>query len=347
MKDNKIYILDMPKLDQALQEFVNANAGTTINREDNDNEIKLELTDGTRRGILHIYKKDGGNVSHYEQGDWVAIAESCWSYLFVNYGMQIRTSVLPTIHGVERVDFDAFIDCFRDTNNYTITDKPLPPGAEASIVITDKCGASVHLNYYTKKKSVLIQGAATRLLITIVSECVNTIPQANSNLLDTILPPDRNGTLPIDSDINNHITNMAPIAGSKIEKLINTSLTLINSGLMVDDFSCFSASILRALDAIINERIKQVAAAVVSYGDYFVGDPAGGYKMRADNNPFAANPEIADLLSEAYTYYHNHRHPIAHTDHQNVETTRILCYEEALLEIRDALQLINNICETW
>ena len=69
--------------------------------------------------------------------------------------------------------------------------------------------------------------------------------------------------------------------------------------------------------------------------------------MKNESNPFGTDEELISLMEESYTYYHNHRHPIAHTDHQNVETTRILTYDEAVMEIRDSLQLINRICEKW
>ena len=194
---------------------------------------------------------------------------------------------------------------------------------------------------------MLIQGAVTKLLVDIVSECLEVIPQANRLMLDKILPPDRNCRSSLDAKIEAHINNIEPIKGGKIEKMIKTSLVLVNSGVVVEDYSCFSASILRALDATINGKISQVAGPVTSYGKYFEGSSACGYKIVEKNNPFPDDIELAQLLADAYTSSHTHRHPIAHTDHQNVETTRILTYEEAVMEVKDTLNFINRIYEKW
>lgn len=346
MKDNHRYAIEVSKIEMALEEFKNNNKGINIARIDNAKEIKIEITDGTRKGILHLYRKKGGNFSHSEQGGWIAIAENCWRHLLTKYGMQMEHCVLPSISNVEKVDFEAFLDCFKDTDDYQINNRTLPSGAEYNVEIVDKQEAKVILTYYGSKK-MLIQGSVTKLLVDIVSESIDVIPQADKLLLDKILPPDLNGRALLDINIDAHIKNTEPFKGGKIEKMINTSLVLANSGIIVDDYSCFSTSILRALDAMINGKISQVDGPVLNYYDYFEGNSSCGYKMKESNNPFPDDTDLSQLLADAYTYYHNHRHPIAHTDHQNVETSCILTYEEAIMEIKDTLYLINKICEKW
>lgn len=56
MKDTHRYVIEMANLDTALKEFAQMNQGISINRTDNDNEIRLEITDGSRKGILCITK---------------------------------------------------------------------------------------------------------------------------------------------------------------------------------------------------------------------------------------------------------------------------------------------------
>lgn len=347
MKDNHRYAIEVSKIEIALDEFKNNNQGINVLRTDSDKEIKLEITDGTRKGILHLYRKKGGNFSHSEQGGWVAIAEACWRHLLTKYGMQMIHCVLPSISDVEKVDFEAFLDCFKNLGEYKVTNRTnIPQGAVYDVEIIDRQEAKVILTYYGSKKMV-IQGSVTKLLVDIVSECIDVIPQADKLLLDKILPPDINGRALIDANIEAHIKNTEPFKGGKVEKMINTSLVLANSGIIVDDYSCFSTSILRALDAMINGKISQVDGPVLNYHDYFEGNSSCGYKMKEGQNPFPDDANISQLLADAYTYYHNHRHPIAHTDHQNVETSRILTYDEAIMEIKDTLNLINMICEKW
>lgn len=345
-KDSHSYVIETSKIEVAIEEFKNNNRGINIARTDNNKEIKLEITDGKRKGILHLYRKKGGNFSHYEQGNWAVMAEACWRYLLTKYGMQMEQCTLPTISDVEKVDFEAFLDCFKDTGDYKIINRTLPLGAEYSVEIIDKQEAKVILTFYESRK-IVIQGTVTKLLVDIVSECIDVIPQADKLLLDKILPPDINGRTLIDPNIDTHIKNTEPFKGGKVEKMINTSLILANSGIIVDDYSCFVTSILRALDAIINLKISQVDGPVESYHDYFEGNSSCGYKMKEDRNPFPDDVELSQLLAEAYTYYHNHRHPIAHTDHQNVETSRILTYYEAIMEIKDTLNFIDMICKKW
>lgn len=347
MKDKRVYIIDVEQLDAVLSEFATANGGITISRTDNSNEIKLDLIDGDRKGILHLYHKGGGNYSHYEQGEWNEIAVACWSFIHTRLGKVVEPKVLPAIKKVEQVDFESFVDCFKDSEDYTVENKDCKAlGGGTIYVIEDNKCAKVSLTYFNNK-TMLIQGASTGLLVKVLTECIDTIPQADQSLIDAILPPDKQVKTVIDADIKKHIDNMIPISGGKIEKLVNTSLTLINSGIVVEDYSPFSTNILRALDAVINGKIAQVAGPVESYHTYFDGNPSSGYKMKNESNPFGTDEELISLMEESYTYYHNHRHPIAHTDHQNVETTRILTYDEAVMEIRDSLQLINRICEKW
>lgn len=56
MKDTHRYVIETANLDTALKEFAQMNQGISINRTDNDNEIRLDITDGSRKGILHLYQ---------------------------------------------------------------------------------------------------------------------------------------------------------------------------------------------------------------------------------------------------------------------------------------------------
>lgn len=97
MKDTHRYVIETANLDIALEEFAQMNQGISINRTDNANEIRLDITDGSRKGILHLYHKNGGNYSHTEQGDWVNIAEACWSYLLTKVWNAIG-ALYPTFY---------------------------------------------------------------------------------------------------------------------------------------------------------------------------------------------------------------------------------------------------------
>ena len=97
MKDTHRYVIETANLDTALKEFAQMNQGISINRTDNDNEIRLDITDGSRKGILHLYHKNGGNYSHTEQGDWVNIAEACWSYLLTKV-WNVIGALYPTFY---------------------------------------------------------------------------------------------------------------------------------------------------------------------------------------------------------------------------------------------------------
>lgn len=54
MKDTHRYVIEMANLDTALKEFAQMNQGISINRTDNDNEIRFDITNGSRKGILHL-----------------------------------------------------------------------------------------------------------------------------------------------------------------------------------------------------------------------------------------------------------------------------------------------------
>lgn len=58
MKDTHRYVIETANLDTALIEFAQMNQEISINRTDNDNEIRFDITDGSRKGILHLYLKN-------------------------------------------------------------------------------------------------------------------------------------------------------------------------------------------------------------------------------------------------------------------------------------------------
>ena len=70
------------------------------------------------------------------------------------------------------------------------------------------------------------------------------------------------------------------------------------------------------------------------------------YKFSSSITTYDHNLGLKSALEEAYTLYHKHRHTTFHVD-SIIESSRILSFDDALDIIKEALRIINRICNNW
>ena len=73
----------------------------------------------------------------------------------------------------------------------------------------------------------------------------------------------------IEKDLNKHFTKTENIEGSILEDFLKTSIALANSGVVVDDYGCYTFGIMKALDGLISKRLLEDAPDFKDYGTYF------------------------------------------------------------------------------
>ena len=215
---------------------------------------------------------------------------------------------------------------------------------------TDKYGANVTANYYNNG-TLTIQGAITPMLVYTWSNCVD--------LLGDLSPVDKEALITLSTttspvrlsqNLEDHITNLTPIKGTKVEALIITSITLVNSGIVCDDNGWISFCILKALDALLSRALTHdnPAYAFDNFGKHFIKDTSGvNHVLQPNNHDFDGKPALKHALEAGYDIYFKERHTSFHIDRTNIETSTMLSYEKAVEVVEDALKAIDRICKNW
>ncbi len=215
---------------------------------------------------------------------------------------------------------------------------------------TDKYGANVTANYYNNG-TLTIQGALTPMLVYTWTNCVDLLGDLNPIDKEALIKLSTTSSPAfLSSNLADYITNLAPIAGTKIEALITTSITLANSGIVCEDNGWIPFCILKALDALLSRALTHdnPANAFDHYGLHFDKDAATGrHTLKATNHDFDRNLPLKHALEAGYDLFYNERHSSFHIDRANVETSTMLSYEKAVDVVVESLKVIDRICKHW
>ena len=151
----------------------------------------------------------------------------------------------------------------------------------------------------------------------------------------------------IDTDLSKHITKMVHISGSKIEAMIKTSIQLVNYAWPLDDYCCFTHSILRALEGLIRKRLMEDSIDTFDNIGEFFQDKDNMFKFKDEITRFDDIPALKNSLEEAYDFYNKNRHAISHVDKANIEASKMMNYDDAVDVINECLKRINRLCNNW
>ncbi|MBF6986483.1 type II toxin-antitoxin system RnlA family toxin [Cupriavidus sp. IK-TO18] len=127
-------------------------------------------------------------------------------------------------------------------------------------------------------------------------------------------------------------------ADEKVKKQFSAALTLEKLDIELEDYSAVAFPALRGLEGIIKQMLIKVGfkpAPKDAIGQYFEQTVVGKWRLTEAN---AAHAGIVwtPVLSDAYTVYFNHRHPLFHMESM-VETTK------TLPSIQDACQIVESV----
>ena len=191
------------------------------------------------------------------------------------------------------------------------------------------------------------QGAVTAFYIELITEIMETISSVPTEVMEDFLAIQPLVGCVIEKDLNKHFTKTENIEGSILEDFLKTSIALANSGVVVDDYGCYTFGIMKALDGLISKRLLEDAPDFKDYGTYFERGKDGNYHFLENVGTYNGNPSLKRALEKAYDFYNKNRHTTFHIDRRNLETSRTLYYDEAVNIIKDGLVIINDLCTNW
>lgn len=347
MARKKHFILDIDSIPSVIEEYFNANTQFEyeISKLD-DKGLLLKIKKGKSQGILNLFYVKG-QVSFSVQGRMQEKAEDCWNYIKQKTSLPNKEHKTYTIRDVSEDDFINYKKCLEEYEDYTVDDVVFSdPNVISRFRVTGKHSATIVFTYY-KNGTLYLQGTMSSLFLSLIVETLPIITTIPSDIITEVINSSITTPILIDEDLEKNIENVEPIKGSVIEKMILSSIQLINSAVPVEDYGCFVLGILKAIDAIISKKIVEISGVSFErYGTYF-GSDDGKITYNFKLPILDYNPNLKKSIEEAYTYFIDKRTASFHIDRTAIETSTILSYDEALDIVRESLKHINNICKNW
>lgn len=347
----KKYSLSVENIDQAACDFIATKLSYSINIEDcNGGKLKkIEIIHNKEKGILNCFIS-GGQVSYNIQGHahLKGICEECWNAIFRNTSIPCPDKKSFTARGIDEEDFDALIEVLSESGEVEIvavnTDNN--PAIRNQYHLKGKYDAKVSVIFY-HNGTLFLQGAVTAFYIEIITEVMEAISSVSAEVVEDFFAIQPLVGCVIEKDLDKHFTKTENIEGSILEDFLKTSIVLANSGVVVDDYGCYTFGIMKALDGLISKRLLEDAPDFKDYGTYFEKCDDGNYHFLKGVGTYNSNLSLKRALEKAYGFYNKNRHSTFHVDRRNLETSRTLSYDEAVNIIKDGLVIMNELCNNW
>lgn len=350
--------LQIDQIGNAVSNFFSERPTASFEIKDLADKIVCKISkEGAKdQATLTMYIKKGGAVSHLVQCtpqrmDLKQLAEDCWTSVVSETSVSVSSCSCYTFRSISEEDYGTFTTIMKESLSYTPEEKEISSGAiKYSTKYTDKYGANVTANYYNNG-TLTIQGALTPMLVYTWTNCVDLLGDLNPVEKEALITLSATSApVRLSSDLKEHISNLAPIVGTKIEAFIITSITLANSGIVCEDNGWISFCILKGLDALLSRALTHdnPANAFANFSSHFDKDvTTGKHVLKSSNHDFDGNVPLKHALEAGYDLFYNERHSSFHIDRGNVETSTMLSYEKAVEVVEESLKVIDRICKHW
>lgn len=345
LKNQSLY---RDKIPGAIEEFVNSVEGLsyTLTSDKNDQHV-YKLTSSKSHIFVSIFYKNNGlvTVSANSSGKLEELTADC-----VNYIVE-KTSLPDTVHKTFSIRDSnvAQYPYFKEAISETLNVEDIgtkDPYVSNRFKVTDSTGASQTITLYANN-TLYFQGRVTPMFITIVGfalEWMTNDVQTLDNYLEL-----KNMVFEFKEDPAEYINDTSHFypEGEFLLKQIRTSLVLANSGIIVDDYSCYTFNILRSLEGLLKLRMLEDTSTFENFKPFFKKDRSTNtYKFEDTVKTYDINLPLKRALERTYTFFKKYRVPTFHVDDE-IETSTTLTYQEAISVIQEAFVHINDICDNW
>lgn len=203
---------------------------------------------------------------------------------------------------------------------------------------------------YYKTGTLMIQGLITTLLIKVFNIAVSIFgaedTSDNGGFLEAIKIP---GVEILSESLEDHFPDRSKFVDTPYESMILTSIKLLNSNVVVPDYSTMSFGALKVLEGIIGMRLEEdeTFKKKESIGSRFLPDETGVGQWKLTTHKLISAPLIK-ALEDAYSFYHAERNTTFHVKIQDPMTSFIYPDKsQALGVVEETIRLINRIIHNW
>lgn len=337
------------KIPNALEAFVmkegNASFTQTTNRDDQD---VYKITVGTANCFVNIYYKVNGltSISYQSSKKLQSFGQRCIDYIIDQTSLPDTLHKTFTINNSNTEQYEYFKEAAKDA--LSVTDIQTKDQSVADrFKVEDGSGASLTITLY-HNGTLYFQGRVTPLFVAMIGFALEwMVKEENVSLANCI--DLKNMVVVMDEDPRSHIRDHVVLSPDTevLIKLMRTSLQLVNSGIVVSDYSCYTFDILRSIEGLLKHRLLQDVPPFNDFGDYFEKNShTGSYVFKSTCTLYDATPALKRAMEHAYTFFNTNRHSTFHVDDM-IETTRVLEYSEAIAIIEESFVHINAICSNW
>lgn len=351
MDSNKNYSLFSDQIEDSVSEYVatDTSLNLTVNRPTASQHV-YRISRGANTGVITFYIKKTGLVSINIQGSeqLAEICERCCDYVIMKTSIPNSQKKSFSIKNCVLENFEYIKTDIDEQHGYVLKAKEVAADSNISesIIVADTHGTKVTVSIYSNG-TFLMQGNVTPVFVTVMTEAIkwmlDTDNAANvSNIISL-----ENITNTFNTDINVLIPNLSVCNDTDniISRMVLTSVSLFNSGVIVDDYGCYTFGLLKALEGVLKLRLAVDLGMIDKLGDHFHYDSTTN-SHRINTNVYDTTPHLKVAINKTYNYWRSKRHASFHADAQ-IAVSTLYAYEQALEVGMKALDCINEICDNW
>lgn len=350
MDSNKNYSLFSNQIEDMVSEYVanDTSLKLTISRPSASQHV-YRIIRGEETGVITFYIKKTGLVSINIQGSerLAEECEKCCDYVIMKTAIPNSQKKSFSIKSCISENFEYLKADIEDQHGYSLNSKIVGNNSNISesILVADANGTKVTVMMYLNG-TFLMQGNVTPVFVNVMTEAIKWLMNNNATNLAEVISLE-NITNCFNTDINVLIPNLAVCNDTDniISRMVLTSVTLFNSGVIVDDYGCYTFGMLKALEGVLKLRLAVDLGMIDKLGDHFHYDPAT-HSHRINTNVYDGDIHLKSAINKSYNYWKSKRHASFHADAQ-ISVSTLYAYEQALEVGVKALDCINEICDNW
>lgn len=351
MNTSKNYSLFVENIEPAVASFVSRESGLLLVIDKPDETKKIcRIKKGKSTGIINFYIKKNGLVSISIQGSdsLNELCERCCSYVLQQTSIPNSLRKSFTIRNANKDNLALFKLELSDSYELIITDKEAGDNTNAveRFDIQTANGTRVYCTLYSND-TFLLQGNVTTLFLTVLTECLRWLVDEKQITAIPSAVDLQNITQTFSENINDLVPNLS-ICGDDdcvIQRMILTSVALFNSGVIVEDYGCYTFGVLKALEGVLKLRLSKDIPSLKALGDLYYFDQTS-HRHRLETIVYDDHLELKKALNKGYNNWVSSRHSSFHADEQ-ISTSTLLSYEQAHEVFIKTLDCINSICNNW
>lgn len=309
-------------------------ADITINR-DNPKEYKLHFSYEGQPRLIRLYPKTGGIMTigkangHTEIFD--VFAEIIKAGCCIEKQQRLEFTVKMT-----NEQFSLFIE-FLISEQVAIVE--LNPEAHCKVFeATGHLGDKLRIKFFNNK-SVQVQGRFLNTAFLTNDFLCNILDRS-----DLVTHQIETFKIPITQiEMSDELLHKMPVSNGAVHEMIMKqiacALTLSKIEIALDDYSSITHSALRGLEGYIFQVLQRNFKPEKStkVGEYFERDHTGRYDLTADRHGTCGHAEMAGVLGDCYTYWHDNRHGLFHMSPILAGTLTI--------DIGQARKIVDEVCD--